>query len=502
MESEHGRETRQEALGGGIVFQAESGYEHGSMSCPGGWEEQQAMDWWQALKDCARRPEFSQHGKSVTCVALTGQMQNLILLDKHGHALRNAILYNDTRASEEARFVEEEYGREALVRETGNWKGACSLLPKLLWVSKHEREVVDQTATILLGAHDFVTLKLCGEGVSDFVTASTTGLLTDDHQEFHVDLISRFLASAVPCLPKLVHGNERTGSLSPAAAEELGLVAGIPVVHGSGDAGSTTIGAGAGVLGRSYMYMGTSGWIACSKERTRRGGGAGLFHLAHPCEPKLMISAASCMQAGANLEWLRRNFFAGHSKDEAYLLMEQAGASVGPGANGLIFCPWLAGERSPFTDENARACFIGISPSTTTAHLCRAVMEGVCYSYKSLSDTLELDDERSVRAVGGGTRSRLLMQIMADVLGRDVEVVADPQQVGTRGAAMLARSAMGKTMEEECTEVADTFTCDHGRKKVYQEMYACYNQIYRQMQPVFASLASARRACANANSPG
>ncbi|KAH8971232.1 hypothetical protein BDL97_02G130800 [Sphagnum fallax] len=401
-------------------------------------------------------------------------------------------------------------GADYLVSVSGSHQGATSVLAKLRWLDKHDSNAAQHCQTLLLGGHDYVVWKLCGVCVTDSTTASTTGL-TDLSFKYATGLMHDVgLGHWIDKLPLIHPPNIPCGEVSAWAAEELGNVSlqGIPVVHCCGDAGACTLGAGAGVLGNLYAYLGTSGWVAGSFQHSAglppkakpMPRPSGVFTLGHP-ESSLVFKTGSIMTAGGNLAWAASTGYPGSvsmKQIDSLVKLERAGCG------GLLYLPYLNGERCPFEDGNARACFIGISASTTREQMLRAVMEGVAFALRSSCDALaggELHDSDTrcapLRLVGGGARSPVWPSIMAGVFGQTVEVLMDPQEVGVKGAAILAGQWLGwhSTLFPGGNWVQQERTYDPSPNdvKIYDEMYPIYTKVYDGLRDTFHDLSAFQR---------
>ena len=263
---------------------------------------------------------------------------------------------------------------------------------------------------------------------------------------------------------------------------------------GCGDLGATTVGAGAGLPGRAYGYRGTSGWIAASLDQATPKPDQGVFTLRHP-DPARYIQVAPMLTAGGNLEWLRGALTGDDplAYDELNRLAGQAPA----GSRGLLYLPYLGGERSPFSDPDARAAFIGVSGQTGRAEMVRAVMEGVAMGYRSLGDALGLAADGPLLLTGGGGKSAVWAQILADVLDRPVQVVADPGNAPARGAAVIAGKALGwydsYLPAGGFFPVAATYRPHRDRRAVYDDLYALFSTLYPRLKDAFSGLAAVGR---------
>lgn len=511
-----------------------TGYaDYPTYSAAGNIIEQDPEDWWKAtifainqlrqhldlnpsrdssLPRLGACPEFIEgrvrEGSELSAIILTGQMQDCILLGCDG-ALGRAILYSDSRAQEEAALLAAKIGYARLVEITGNEQGASSLLAKWLWLQRHDPERLAKTNALLIGAHDYIVWKMGGIPGADFTTASTTGLLDLQKKVWAQPLLAE-LGLDYFLLPTLQKSGTLTGHLSEEAGVELGLPAGIPILRGCGDLGATTLGVGAGEAGRLYTYLGTSGWVAGSLDAATPNPQGGIFTLCHP-NPQRFIQVAPMLTAGGNLEWLR-NFHSPASglQSLTYEAINQMAAAVPPGSGGLIYLPYLSGERSPFSDVNARACFIGISQQTTPAEMTRSVMEGVAFAYRSLQEAMQPDSVASLKGeervaekpalrelylVGGGAKSAVWSQILADVLGCAVNVVADPGDAGTRGAALIAAKALGwienLSPSPDFFPVSQRFVPTPENRIVYDALYTVFRALYPQLKESFTNIANA-----------
>ncbi|KAG6552627.1 hypothetical protein Mapa_005827 [Marchantia paleacea] len=473
--------------------------------------EQDQDSWWMATKNavwsCLGSAEAVARGISVAqvcAVAVTGQMQDVILLPGPGlHKRCNAILYSDARAqSEAAEIAKLGGGSDNVASITGFPQGASSVLAKLRWLDKRDPKSAQQCRSLLLGGHDYVVWKLCGLCVTDATTASTTGL-TNGSFQYAEDLLERVeLGHWIDKLPTIVASNSPCGELNSHAAVELGCAAlqGVPVIHCCGDAGACTLGAGAGGRGTTYAYLGTSGWVAgsfakkSSLDKRSEVKLSGVYTLAHP-DPSLVFKTGSIMTAGGNLAWAASNLVA---TSEAIDMKELDGLvkSVPAGSGGLLYLPYLNGERCPFEDPNARASFVGISAVTTRGHLLRSVMEGVALAMRSardamFADPLPEDISRPLYLVGGGARSPVWPAIMAAVFGQTVDVLEDAQEVGVKGAALLAGQWLGwECGHENWVQVNNSFIPSTEEIELYEELFATYSQAYSGLKHVHKSLSN------------
>jgi xylulokinase len=471
---------------GGIIASAYR--EYPTYTAEGGVVEQDANDWWRAVVETSREIASRPESRDIIGVALTGQMQDLILIDGQGNPLRGVILYSDTAAIQEAQEVNQLLGADRLRKATGNDQGADSLLAKLLWLARNEPDALNvQGARIFLGAADFVGYHLTGTVVTDSTTASTTGLMDLGSRSYHQSAaFDRLgLAPYVSLLPPIVSGGAKVGSLSREAAEALGLKAGLPVHHGPGDAGATTLGAGSGEPGQAYAYIGTSGWIAFTATG-RADPERGAITLAHPSVGRY-IQVAPLLTAGGNVDWVRDLF----NSDAIEILIEDA---LSRPPTPLVYLPYLNGERSPIRDPLARGAFVGLSANTAKSDIYRAVLEGVVYAYRHALDALLPSPINALTLTGGGTRSRDWCQLFADILNIPVMVAADAENVGARGATLAAQVASGALKNyapRHYFPVKMTLQPDSRYRQHYERQYRLYRELYPALRPVFGKMGEA-----------
>ncbi|MEO0561454.1 MAG: FGGY family carbohydrate kinase [Chloroflexota bacterium] len=456
---------------GRVVASAEQSYEthHGE----DGIVEQHAPDWWQAVREVTQNlaPD------NITGIAVTGQMQNVILLASDGTPVHPVILYSDTRAKAQAEAYTDSIDVDTLRRATGNkqGEGADGLPAKLLWLAQNRGDVLENAAQLLLGAADFVVHRMTGVFATDTTTASTTGLMNmAERGPLAAELLPSSIQPVLSKLARFVPGGTQVGGLSVEAADALGLPAGIPVHIGPGDAGATTLGAGSRDPGTAYGYLGTSGWIGFSASQPSAPE-SGVITIAHP-DDALVIQVAPLLTAGGNLEQALAMLGA---QDYEALLSEMA-----PNPVRVIYLPYLNGERSPFIDPLARAAFIGIGANDNRSTLTRAVVTGVAYGYRHALDELTDTQLSQITFTGGGTRSAAWMQIFADVLGVPVQVAANAEHIGVIGAVVAA-----SVTSEAVTWVA-TYTPNMAYRKFHDEQYRIFREAYPALKDVFAKLPS------------
>jgi len=452
------------------------------------WAEQDPAQWWQAARTSIRRALDAAGSPAVDAVGLTGQMHGLVLLGDGDEVLRPAILWNDQRAAAECDEMRDRLGLERLVAITGNDAFPGFTAPKLLWVRRHEPDVYRRIRRVLL-PKDYVRLHLTGAYATDRAGAGGTLLL---------DLASRDWSDAVldafeiphGWLPPTHEGTATTGQVSAAAAAATGLAAGTPVVGGGGDQAAQAVGVGAVDEGVVALTLGTSGVVfaACDAPRCEPTGRLHAFPHAVPGRWHVM---GVMLSAAGSLAWYRD--VAAPGTDFGALIAEAA--SVPPGAEGLIFLPYLSGERTPHADPRARGAFVGLTLRHGRAQLTRAVLEGVACGLRdnlALMGEVGLAAASEVRLSGGGARSPVWRRILADVLGVDL-VAMEAEEGAAFGAALLAGVGAGvwPSAAAACAVAVrrgETTRPDPAAGAVYDTVYQRFRAHYPALSPLFASL--------------
>ncbi len=450
------------------------------------WSEQDPDAWWDATTGAIRAAldGAGVGGDAVEAVGLSGQMHGLVTLDASDRVLRPAILWNDQRTGAECDEIREAIGRERLIRITGNDALTGFTAPKLLWVRRHEPDVWDRIAHVLL-PKDLVRLRLTGDHAVDRADGAGTILFDLAARDWSGEIVDA-LGIDPAWLPATFEGPDVTGTVSAAAAEATGLRAGTPVVAGGGDQAAAAVGVGSVAPDVSSLSLGTSGVIFTTTEGPTVEPEGRLHAFCHAVPGRWHLMGVMLSAAGS-LRWFRDAFAPAVSFED--LMREAAGAP--PGSDGLLFLPYLTGERTPHPDPLARGAFVGLTVHHARAHLTRAVLEGVAFG---LRDSLELvramglAPSTEIRATGGGVRSELWRRILADVLGARI-VTTETAEGAAQGAATLAAVGAGwfPAVEDACRAVVRTGEPvePSGDDGPYPESYARYRELYPALAPTF-----------------
>jgi xylulokinase len=448
------------------------------------WSEQDPALWWDASRVAVRAAleVAGADAAAVEAVGLTGQMHGLVTLDARDEVLRPAILWNDQRTGAECDVIREIVGRGRLIATTGNDALPGFTAPKLLWLRRHEPEVWAAIAHVLL-PKDLVRLRLTGEHAVDRADGSGTMLFDLASRDWSTEIVSE-LGIERGWLPQTYEGPMITGSITEAAASATGLRAGTPVIAGGGDQAAAAIGVGSVVPGVSSVSLGTSGVMFTTTEGPTIEPEGRLHAFCHAVPDRWHLMGVMLSAAGS-LRWYRDALAPGVAFEE---LVEEA-AQAPPGSDGLLFLPYLTGERTPYPDPLARGAFVGLTVHHGRAHLTRAVLEGVAFG---LRDSLELmlaaglPHPTEIRATGGGIRSALWRQILADVLGAAIVTTIDAEGAA-QGAATLAAVGAGwfDTVQDACRALVRT-----GETTPPSEAAGAYTRAYARYRGLYPALAA------------
>lgn len=450
------------------------------------WSEQDPGLWWTGAVSAVRSVLASTgvRGESVAAIGLTGQMHGLTLLDGGDRVLRPAILWNDQRTAVECDWIRETVGASRLITITGNDALTGLTAPKLVWVRDHEPDVWGRISHVLL-PKDFVRLNLTGGHAVDVADGAGT-LLFDLRARTWSDEIVAALEIDRAWLPETFEGPAVTGVVTDAAAAATGLRAGTPVIAGGGDQAANGVGLGAVSGGETALSLGTSGVVFAPTDRpiVEPRGRVHAFCHAVPGRWHLM---SVMLSAAGSLRWFRDALAPG----VPFTTLSDEAASVAPGSDGLLFLPYLTGERSPHPDPLARGAFVGLMIGHERAHLARSVMEGVAFGLRDGLDLMVdagMPPPTRIRASGGGTASPVWRQILADVLDAEIATVGTTEGAAY-GAAVLAAVGGGWFESVDAAAgawVTTTVVASPGPDAAgYRERHLAYRELYPALAPTF-----------------
>jgi xylulokinase len=448
------------------------------------WSEQDPADWWrgaqQALRDVIAQSNIDTG--AIAGLGLTGQMHGAVFLDAQDLVIRPALLWNDQRTAAECAEITERVGAARLIEIAGNPALTGFQAPKILWLRNHESEHYASVARVLL-PKDYIRLLLTGVAAADASDAAGTLLLDLKTRDWSDEILKK-LEIPREWLPRVYEGPEVTGTLRPEIAQALGLPAGLPVAAGGGDNAAAAVGTGVVRAGVVSSSIGTSGVLFAHSDTIALDPQGRLHTFCHTVPGQYHLMAVT-LSAGGSLQWLRNQLRTLPGAEAlTYDDLSAQASAIAPGADGLLFLPYLSGERTPHLDPLARGAFLGLTSRHTIGHLARAVMEGVTFS---LRDGLEIMRSLGlplgqIRATGGGGKSPLWRQMQANIYGAEVATLA-AEEGPAYGAALLAGVAAGvfdsvHAAADRCVVVSGTTEPDQMASSSYDAIYAIYRDAY------------------------
>jgi xylulokinase len=465
-----------------------------------GWSEQDPELWWRATVETVRaifatgkvRPD------DVKGIGLSGQMHGSVFLDASGRVIRNALLWNDQRTAAECREIEERAGgKEALIRLVANPALTGFTAPKLLWLRNHEPANWERVRQVLL-PKDYIRYRLTGSYATEVSDASGTLLLDVANRRWSRELLDR-LEIDPALLPPCYESPEVSGQVGELCAKETGLSVGTPVVGGGGDQPAGAVGNGIVRQGVVSATMGTSGVVFAHADQLGFDPLGRLQRFCHSV-PGAFCAFGVVLAAGGSFQWFRNQLGkaevdrARAEGTDPYFLLTDEAATVGPGAEGLFFLPYLTGERTPHFDPDAKGAWVGLTVRHGRSHLVRSVLEGATYAMR---DSLELIREmgvaiEEVRLSGGGARNPLWRQIQADIYGCNVQVT-NSSEGPAFGVALLAQVGIGgfASVPEACDATirsVERTPTDPNTRAFHDRAYPIYRRLYQDLRGTFRSI--------------
>lgn len=467
------------------------------------WAEQDPADWWQATIEATRAAlaRAGVSGEAVGGVGLSGQMHGVVLLDEHDEVLRPSIIWCDQRSQAQCDWITERVGAQRLIELTCNPALTGFSAPKLLWIRDNEPHTYERGRKFLL-PKDYIRFKLTGEYASEVSDASGTTLFDVRKRRWSDEVLSA-LGVERDLLPEVYESPVVSGRVSASAAEATGLAAGTPVVGGGGDQAAGAVGNGVVESGILSSTIGSSGVLFAFTDEPVLDSKGRMQSFCHAVPGKWHVMGVT-QGAGLSLRWFRDNFgeaemlVSNLSGIDPYVLLDREAEQAPVGSEGLLFLPYLMGERAPHLDPDAKGVFFGITARHTRLHMVRAIFEGVAYS---LRDALEIMrgemaiPVEQVRASGGGGRSALWRQIQADVFNTEL-VTINVSEGPAYGVALLAGVGTGVwgSVEEACRatiEVVQHIRPIPENVAVYERFYAIYRALYPALKPQYDAVTAA-----------
>ena len=427
----------------------------------------------------------------VDGISFSGQMHGLVLLDKNNNVLRNAILWNDTRTTPQCKYIYEKVGKNKLLNITKNLALEGFTLPKLLWVKEHEPHIYERAKKFLL-PKDYLRYRLTDTIAMDYSDAAGTLLLNVENKEWSREICD-ILDIDMSICPPLVDSVDHVGNLSKEIAETVGLDPSVRVFAGGADNACGAIGAGIIEEGKTLCSIGTSGVVLTYEEDAAKDF-EGKVHYFNHSVPDSFYTMGVTLSSGYSLSWFKNTFAKGTSFDELLGDIE----TVPVGSNGLLFTPYLVGERTPHADANIRSSFIGIDSTHKQKHFVRSVLEGITFS---LNETIRIFREKdkkidSIVSIGGGAKSEQWLQMQADIFNANIVQLKNEQGPGM-GAAIVAATGSGwfsslKEAVQYFLREEKVYQPIHENVKRYNELFSVYQDIYHQTASLSKQLSQFR----------
>ncbi|MDD4663300.1 MAG: xylulokinase [Caldisericia bacterium] len=464
------------------------------------WIEQNPEDWWDGTLECLiKLLRISKVSPTqIVGIGLSGQMYGLVLITGSGGVLRPCILWNDQRSIHQAITITKDIGEENILRFTGNNLYANFTAPKIKWVQENEPELYSKVGKIML-PKDYIRYKLSGEIVSDVTDASGTALFNVEKRKWSREMLMNLNISPY-LLPDTMESTAVSGYLNDETALKIGLPSGIPIIAGAGSSISRIIGAGALTNDVATISIDSAGLIIVPTDEYKAVPKGKIHCFCHSFPGKWALVGIT-LSAGESFHWFKENFgekellMEALSKTDAYELLTDSAEKIPPGSEGLLYLPYLTGERTPRNNPHAKGVFFGLSLKHKKAHFIRAIMEGICYSLRDSFDAFSLDKGiiSEIRVTGGGAKSKLWGEILANVINRTITPIGSTEGA-VYGAAILAGIGLKVFTAEDIKKNA-CFTSSKtvspsGSVSLYQQYLKLFQTLRNQLNPSFDVLSS------------
>ena len=462
-----------------------------------GWAEQHPEDWWQAVCSTTKAMAARVNQEDIIAMSFSGHMMGCLPVDIHGKPLREHILWADMRATEEEAEIGAKVDLMDFYHIVGHRLSASYTLAKILWIKKNEPQIYAKTYKFL-HAKDYMVYRLTGKMMTDYSDASGSNMF--DLNEF---VWSKKILDAagidIEKLPDPMPSTTVAGYVLPEAAAECGLSTHTRVVIGAGDGATATVGAGCIREGQAYACLGTSAWVGCSTKHMVCDNNRILTNWAHAV-PGLVMPLSTMQAAGGSFSWVKNHICLSETEQakaagkSPYSLINDEIASAPAGSNGLLFLPYLMGERSPRWNTEAKGCFIGLKMTNTRADMLRSVIEGIGFNLRVILDT-QVDCGISIQElslVGGMAQGAIERQILADIWNRPVLQLNYIEEAGSIGAAIIAGVGVGEFASFDAVSSfihpVSVQQPDPSVSQVYSKQYQAFNHAYKVLCPVFSEL--------------
>lgn len=463
----------------------------------GNWAEQNPTDWWKAV--CATTKEIVQgiDPKDVVAVSFSGQMMGCVCLDDKGTPLKESIIWADQRATVEADFIRERMGNEHFYKITGHRISPSYGIQKFMWIKNNQPDIYKSTYK-MLNAKDYIIFKLTDRFITDYSDATGTCALDLNNLEWSQEIID---CSGIERdkFPELSHSTGIAGEVTKRAAEETGLSPGTPVVCGGGDGVCAAVGAGCVKLGDTFAYVGSSSWISYASEKPMFDKEMRTFNWAH-IVPDLITPCGTMQSAGGSYNWLKNEictmeqYEAREAGVSPYKIIDSLVEKSPIGANGLLFLPYLLGERSPWWNPEARGAFLGLKMEHKRKDVLRSVLEGVALNLNIILEIFRENIEiQQMTVIGGGAKGDVWTRIMADVFNLNVVIPNYIEEATSMGAAVTGGVGAGvfKSFDviHDFVKVNKVVVPIEQNHKTYKKMMPVFEQSYNALVGIYSELA-------------
>ncbi len=462
------------------------------------WAEQNPRDWWRAVCESTRGILDGIEPERVVCVCFSGQMMGCVCVDEQGEALRDAIIWADQRAQAEAGEIARHISPERFYRISGHRNSASYGLQKLMWVKNHEPEIYARTYKIL-NAKDYIVGRLTGKILSEYTDATGTTALDINTLEWSKEIVD---ASGIDGakLPQLEASTFSPGGVTAAAAKLTGLKEGTPVVMGGGDGPCAALGAGVISEGRCYSYVGSSAWISMGTRAPVFDDDMRTFNWVHSV-PGIIMPCGTMQSAGGSYSWLKREICrieaqtAQQTGEDIYEIINREIEASAPGANGILFLPYLLGERSPRWNPDAQGAFVGLKMESRREDMLRAVMEGVTYNMRIILDIFRQHmDLGDIVVIGGGAKGATWRQMMADIYEARIMKPVMLEEATSMGAAVTGGVGVGVFSGFDAIErfirIDQVHEPNPDTQAAYRRTLGLFDECYRTLEPFYRRLKS------------
>ncbi len=463
-----------------------------------GCVEQDPEDWWKAVCISTRQliEKAGISKNDIACITFSAQMMGCLLVDREGIPLGNSIIWADTRAIKQEKFMNSVLDMRETYKITGHRISASYSAAKMLWIKDNLPEIYKRAYKVL-HAKDYIIFKLTGSMVTDYSDASGMNLFDINTKEWSEGILNA-LGIERGILPDAHPSTDIAGVVSPKAASEIELVSGIPVVIGGGDGSCAAVGAGVVEEGKAYNVVGSSSWIALATDKPIYDDKMRTFNWVH-LDPKLYSPCGTMQSAGYSYNWLKNTLCdmevmdAGQKGINPYSIIDNKVLNSPPGANSLLFLPYLLGERSPRWNPDAKGAFVGLTMTSTKEDILRSVLEGVGYNLKVILEILNnYSAVNEVTVIGGGAKGRVWLQILADIWQKPVIIPEYMEEATSMGAAVCGGIGIGAFSDfkiiNKLNKVKNTILPRAEYSGIYSSLFEIFNETYVALEPIFAKL--------------